>query len=344
MPRLTEQCKQTIIDLYRSGMSTNEVSKQVGVSQSSVSRVLQRCGIIIRPMSSYKSSLRFSTEKELQIIDLYVNQKQTTLSIAKQFHTYNTSIRRVLLRYGITPRPNQALQQTVSLSDIASKEGTQDFDYFLGLLATDGCITGNKVVLEFSKENKELLDYWNTFLGNKCTITISLHKTYKVPQYRIAFRNAEICGFLSTFGIVPRKTFALKLKYINWDVLRGILDGDGSVVSMNRGNSLRFQITSGSLEFLTQISEFLLLHGIQAHICINKPTTYSLSVYKQEHILKIYSNLYAKAHFFLKRKKEKFGPLLRKLSSEDSVNSGKELVLFNREPSHSSNAVEGVET
>lgn len=30
MPRLTEQCKQTIIDLYRSGMSTNEVSKQVG--------------------------------------------------------------------------------------------------------------------------------------------------------------------------------------------------------------------------------------------------------------------------------------------------------------------------
>ena len=37
-----------------------------------------------------------------------------------------------------------------------------------------------------------------------------------------------------------------------------------------------------------------------------------------------FNNLYLNAHFFLKRKEEKFGPLLRKLNMESLVNSGKE--------------------
>lgn len=109
------------------------------------------------------------------------------------------------------------------------------------------------MILDFSEENKELLDYWNEFLGNKCNINVSIYKVFKVPQYRISFRNEEIVNYLSTFGIIPRKSFNLKLKYINWDVLRGIIDGDGCVSTTNSGNTIKLGITSACREFLIQI-------------------------------------------------------------------------------------------
>lgn len=44
---------------------------------------------------------------------------------------------------------------------------------------------------------------------------MSIHKVYKTPQYRIAFRSSDISEYLKTFGIIPRKTSILCLKYIN---------------------------------------------------------------------------------------------------------------------------------
>lgn len=118
---------------------------------------------------------------------------------------------RVLKRNDIKIRSYSESQRFIELEDISSKEGTQDFDYFLGLLATDGCVTNNKIILDFSEENKELLDYWNEFLGNKCNINVSIHKVFKVPQYRISFRNEEVANYLATFGIIPRKSLNLSI-------------------------------------------------------------------------------------------------------------------------------------
>lgn len=101
---------------------------------------------------------RFSIEKEAEIIKLYTEGRHTN-EIAKMYNTFNTSIRRVLLRNNIVIRSYGVAQRRVNLEDISSKEGTPDFDYFLGLLATDGCITGDRIVLDFSEENKELLEY-----------------------------------------------------------------------------------------------------------------------------------------------------------------------------------------
>lgn len=99
--------------------------------------------------------------------------------------------------------------------------------------------------MDFCENNKELLEYWNEFLSNKCNINCSIHKVYKTPQYRISFKNKEVCEYLKLFGIKPRKTFDLQLKYINWDVLRGIIDGDGSIIAKNNGSTLSISITSG---------------------------------------------------------------------------------------------------
>lgn len=279
---------------------------------------------------------KFTDEQELEIVRLYEEEKLSMQKIADKYATYATSVRRILNRRSVKTRTLKEANSVIHLKDIKSKEGTRDFNYFLGLLATDGCITSNRVVLDFSESNKELLDYWNEFLGNKCNITKSIHKVYKVPQYRIAFRNQEICDYLGSFGIIPRKTYGLTLKYIDWDVLRGIIDGDGCILSRNNGNTISIGITSGSKQFLEQISKFYLDNGIKSYLKEsnrNLNTTYDLYVHKTEDILKIYKNLYENAHFYLKRKKLKFGPLLKKLGINKLVNSGNEMCNSNPEPS-----------
>lgn len=323
--RITKEQEQEIINLYLSGKTSKEVSEIVNVGSTSVLRILQRNNIPTRSKSEHKTPNKFSEDKEQEIIRLYTEENKNTNEIAKLYNTYNTSIRRVLERNNISIRSYGIAQRKVNLEDIKSKEGTSDFDYFLGLLATDGCITNNSVVLDFSEENKELLDYWNEFLGNKCNITVSIHKVFKVPQYRITFRNEEVCKYLETFGIIPNKTFNLTLKYINWDIIRGIIDGDGCISSSNQGSTIRIGITSGCKKFLEQIQQFYIKHSITSYLHErNINPTYDLYVYNTNDVIKIYNNLYSNAHFFLKRKEMKFGPLLRKLNMESLVNSGKE--------------------
>lgn len=342
--KVSHEVESEAIALYEQGHSLATVGEKLNINSKTVKRILVDSNIPLRGKSHHNQSNKFSEEKELEIVEAYLEGMNTN-EIAKEQGTYNTSIRRVLLRRGITLRTNSEAHRVVSLQDFTSREGSEDFDYFLGLLATDGCITGNRVVLDFSEENKELLHYWNEFLGNKCNITCSIHKVFKVPQYRIAFRNQEICNYLGSFGIVPNKTLSLQLKYINWDVLRGIIDGDGCISWSNNGTTVRVSITSGCREFLEQIQAFYEKYGITSYLnesSRNIHPTYDLLVYNTIDVLKIYENLYSNAHFFLKRKKEKFGPVIGKPITQHSVNSGKEKCNYNPEPSL--NLEEGVET
>lgn len=343
--KLQKETEQLIIELYQKGNKLVDIAKEAGVkSTTTISNVIRRNNIPLRNPNLAGPKEQFSKETEQEMIRLYIEEEMNTNEIAKVFNTYNTSIRRVLLRNNIILRNASEAHRVINLEDISSKEGTPDFDYFLGLLATDGCVTRNRIVLDFSEENKELLDYWNEFLGNKCSITTSFHKVFKCYQYRIAFRNADIVNYLEQFGIIPNKTFDLELKYINWNVLRGIIDGDGCVSDTNHGNTSRISITSGCKKFLEQIQEFYKENNITSYLKEsnrNKNITYDLYVYNTDDILKIYNNLYSNAHYFLRRKLIKFGPLLQKCRIENLVNSGKEGVTLI--PSQAFNK-EGVET
>ena len=161
------------------------------------------------------SNLKFTKEKEEEIIRLYTKENKTQQEIGLIFNTFNTSIRRVLKRNNVDIIPANRFLEFISYKDFLEKVNSNDFYYFLGLLATDGCVTGNRIVLDFSEENKELLIYWDEFLNNKCNINVSIHSKYKTPQYRIAFRNTEICKLLNNYGITERKSFDLKLKILN---------------------------------------------------------------------------------------------------------------------------------
>lgn len=59
----------------------------------------------------------------------------------------------------------------------------------------------------------------------------------------------------------------------------------------------------------------------------------NLTVGKSEDIILIYNNMYKDSSYFLKRKYEKFGPLLEKFGKCNSVNSVNERENSKTEPS-----------
>ena len=279
------------------------------------------------------STIKFTKEKEKEIIRLYTEENKTQQEIGFLYNTYNTSIRRVLKRNNINLIPSSKFLEFIKYEDFLNKINTPDFYYFLGLLATDGCITKNRIILDFSEENKELLIYWNEFLDNKCNINISIHSKYKTSQYRIAFRNTEICKLLNTYGITKNKSFTLKLNILNWDVIRGILDGDGYIIKSNKQDySIRIGICSASLIFIEQLNNFFTNNNIHSTITKSKKYSqsgdfnflYAVNIYKLTDIFLFYNLCYNDAKYFLKRKYLKFGPLVEKFTKLVTVNSGKE--------------------
>ena len=231
----------------------------------------------------------------------------------------------------------------VPLSIWSSKVNTPEFDYFIGVLSADGCIINSCVALEV--KDLELINNYHIFLEKTCNINSRTSKINGNVYYNIKYKNKEIVEFLSNYGIVPKKSNILELPYINWNILLGVFDGDGSITIDKRYDCcLKFTITSGSIKFIEQVKNFLLSNGIESHLYeynTDKGHWYNLVVCKGADIYKIYCNLYKDSPFFLSRKKERFCPLLEKFSKDDSVNSVKERENSKTEPSLNQ---EGAET
>lgn len=272
------------------------------------------------------------TQELLQEFIRLYEEGKSTVDLQKMFNIDRSTITYHFKKHGIKTRS----VRKVDIKDITSQEGTPEFYYFIGILASDGCISNNTVSLEFAENNSEILSHWNNFLGNKCNINTHYNKNTDKNYYRISFMNKEICNLLFKYGITPNKSLTIQLSEINWDIIRGLFDGDGSLVFDTRNLSAKFKISSGSKRLLEQIQEFFNTNNIKSTI-YNKDNKgnncMDLVVGQLENIFKVYNNMYKNASYFLKRKHEKFGPIVKKFTIDNSVNSGNEGCASNPEPS-----------
>lgn len=262
---------------------------------------------------------------------MYEQEQLSTTQIGEIFQTSRSVINYNLKKLNVNVRPRG---KKFNIDTIKNKLNTPEFEYFLGILATDGSICNNIIALEFSEENKEILDHWNNFLGGN--MNINIHTNARgVDYYKIAFQDLEFSKMLESYGITAKKSYTLELSYINWNILLGIFDGDGSLsIDTRHGISGKFRIASGSEIFLKQIQEFLKQNNIKSSIYKDsRSKCMSLTVGILQDIVSIYNNIYKDSSYFLKRKYDKFGPLLEKFNSSNSVNSVNERGNSKTEPS-----------
>lgn len=263
---------------------------------------------------------KFTTEEVQNIIDLY-NKGYTQKKIASLYDTYNTSIRRILKRNNINIRGNDIIQSYIDYDRFISQNLSREESYFLGLLITDGCISGKCLTLGLQEKDIDMLEKFAKFLGSKVKVNKYFHKKHGIYQYQVAVRNEKICSNLKKLAVFDNKTTNLRLHLsLNFDILRGIIDGDGCVYS--GGGKTLISISSKSKDFVEQISQFLFTKNVHHTINQRKDGLFSVHINKKKDVLFLYENLYNSTNLFFQRKKDKYGLLLEKSKRLYLLNSG----------------------
>lgn len=262
---------------------------------------------------------KFSKSKEEYIINLY-NSGKSQKEIANLLNTYNTSIRRVLLRNNIKLRSNSYIQSFVKENPFINKLHSK---YFLGLLLSDGCISNSNIFLSLNVKEYYLLEQFAIFLGDKVKVNKYFSKNHNKYQYYVKFRSKLIEKYLKTLACFDNKSKNLELYIpINYELLRGIFDGDGSVIYTNNKQSLRWFICTASEKFANQLFQFLIEENYNPTIT-NYRGIFYVNLYRKNELNILFGNLYKDTDMFLYRKHNRWATFLGKPIKKNNLNSGK---------------------
>lgn len=175
-----------------------------------------------------------------------------------------------------------------------------EVQYWLGFLTADGCISETKLSLGLQKKDKEILVKYCKFLGipEKQIKTSIHHQKFKICT--VGFRNKKVIEFLHNLGITKQKSFTIEYNHtINYDYLRGYIDGDGYISKDRR----EISFVSASDKLIKQIKNFLIKENIKHSVLQSKKNVKCIRISSQkENINNFIDKLYNNANVFLERK------------------------------------------
>ncbi len=255
MKKNIRQYDEEILRMYSEGFSSTYIANHFGVSKPGVIDRLRKYNVIRHTKAKNMTPIGYSLKKyDPQIIELY-NEGYSAGHIGKMLGLDDASVYYRLQVNNVNRRKVKGIKHsqrdpTITLDFFTFKLETEkeNFDYFLGIFASDGNIINNMVRISgIADENVEFLNHWCAYLENKVSIHRRLRADKKTYYNEVCFKNCDIVDLLSKeYGITPNKTFTLRLPYINWNVIRGVFDGDGCLVKDKRCNSWTFEIVSAN--------------------------------------------------------------------------------------------------
>lgn len=213
-------------------------------------------------------------------------------------------------------------------------------DYWLGYLFADGHI--QRGVIDLYSVDVEVIEAYKNFVQGIGTITsekylVNSGETHTIYKYHIY--SVDISEwFMREFNISSTKHHNLDPNItINWDIIRGYFDGDGSAHKV-RG----FTLNSSSEIWIQRIWNFIKEElGIEAKIN-QYLECYKLCIWAKTDLAKLIPKLYQNNTFCLERKKLRFEPFI---SNDDrKLGELREDWDVNSQPSTSLTTCEGSET
>lgn len=251
----------------------------------------------------YKYSKK-TENKALELFDKGYNIKELSdyLGLTK------STGRLLVIRNNRNPvlRPNQIQKVTFNPFD----KNTKESNYWLGYFLADGFLNKNSNSLGISSSELGHIRKFGDYIGGDYT----LHKN-KNNCYSILFSNKKVKEYLLSIGITSRKSKDLNLKIdLNWDIVRGIFDGDGSIsIGVPK-------ITVNSDRFAGKISKFLEFYNIEYTLAIkdkNRPQCKDLRIKSDGRFL-FYYYMYKYSKVFLERKRNDYRLALKKFKVKNT--------------------------
>lgn len=245
---------------------------------------------------------KLSKEQELQLVEEYRKGTPVVELMAKYGYKTKKSITDKVKKYYPDEYENIVKEAqsgrrgyTYSLSEL-----TSPFDaYLVGLLLTDGYVLSDRDGLGLDMTDEDVIAFVANTIGTKYT---SYDIENKKTHYRVLITIPGISAEAERFGIVPRKSNIVpgpqlmekERKFLPY-IVRGIIDGDGSVAKTSYGGS-QFFIVTKSEAFANWIKKVLENDFFMDDISIriSNEGLYRIETANQYNILKLIALVYNK--------------------------------------------------
>lgn len=245
---------------------------------------------------------KLSKEQELQLVEGYRKGTPVVELMAKYGYKTKKSITDKVKKYYPNEYENIVKEAqsgrrgyTYSLSEL-----TSPFDaYLVGLLLTDGYVLSDRDGLGLDMTDEDVIAFVANTIGTKYT---SYDIENKKTHYRVLITIPGISAEAERFGIVPRKSNIVpepqlmekERKFLPY-IIRGIIDGDGSVAKTSYGGSQFFIVTKSEV-FANWIKKVLENDFFMDDISIriSSEGLYRIETANQYNILKLIALVYNK--------------------------------------------------
>jgi len=183
---------------------------------------------------------------------------------------------------------------------------TEEKAYWLGFLFADGYQNGYEMKINLNAKDASHLEKLREALNSKHPVTI-----YVCPEmqgglkatYRVGSK--KLCTDLANTGCVRAKSLIVEYPKLEPGLdrhfIRGVFDGDGNL-SHGKGNSWKWSIFSGSIPFITEITNRLTEAGIDRAHQSKADGGHVVAVSNKKGIRQIKEYLYGGATVWLDRK------------------------------------------
>lgn len=226
---INEELGEKIKTLYLiDGLSCTKISKEVGISTSTISSFLKRNGIEV---VNKQNKLLFNLDKD--IIPKY-EQGISLSKLAKEYHTSVQTLSKKLKAKGIEIINHQ--NETKFNKHIFDVIDTEEKAYWLGFIFADGYISSRDNSFELSLKGSDIehLHKFNKFMEhNKDNVKLGevKNKDKTFLRCRWGIVNKHLWNTLNNLGCTPRKSLTLQFPNIPEELeipfIRGYFDGDG---------------------------------------------------------------------------------------------------------------------
>ncbi len=255
---------------------------------------------------------------EERVVELYEKEGLGCEKIAEILHVSKNPVLRILRSKGKLRSSSERNQRYQRNSTYFREIDHERKAYWLGFLAADGNVHGNKLSFTLKANDREILETFLSDLKSNAPIRLVTQKnsgnSKLTTSARIKIGDKALTSDLKKWGVVERKTFVLKFPKIKEQFLRhfirGYFDGDGCISKNTM--QVSFSIVSANFDFITEVQKNLIQNCKLNKIKIGKyGSIYDLRYVGNLQGLRIYNYLYKDATRYLLRKKDKFEKILK---------------------------------
>lgn len=283
--------EKIVLKLYNEGLSDNEISEASGLSINTVA--------CYRKKLSLRSYVLINRDKEDLVILNALKNGMSMYEITKKFNCYSDRTRRIAKENNINLTTwEEMVENRRIVSHNPFTKASEESEYWLGILASDGCVYKNRIRLGLQESDYSHVVKFRDYINPELKITKTV-KNKKHVMFNVAFRSPEIATYLDSIGITQKKSLTINYsRKITTSFLRGVVDGDGYI----RNNGTELSIATGSIVFAEQLKQFI-SETFQVNCTIHKtkPHLYCVGVYGRKQTWKVLS-IYENASIYLDRK------------------------------------------